>query len=459
MEYKKSRWENEYDKYNENKDVLKSKMAEIRREQATLKEGPEYAAKKKELDELKKTQVKYDKIEKNQAKIEHILNLKKDLVNKTSELLDEKAEFDKINETIEKCEKVFEKLDKERDALLKDVQKIDVQLKDPNLKDEDRKKLEDERKSKIASVSDNNTKYSEVANKKDDLSKKVELFDKDKINEELLKNEKLISKCDLIGANLVKGKGMEEISAKLENFEFKPNKDFAKKIQEMRDTYNKEKSQDNKEPEEKQEEDKNKEKETESKEGQEKTDDNEVEEKGQEEEEKPVPVSEFEQNHPRLAQALNFLKNKIGTPVADFFKNTYATVANKVSNIIHKETGEKEEEKDTETIHDDNEKPVEEKTTEPEKSPEPVVEPIIDVDETDKDFEYAMKHLSGKDQDKVLEEIAEKGTSGFRESVKVSNQERLAKMKKQSANAYAEKYGGKYATQDGANLENDDKDR
>lgn len=394
MEYKKSRWEMEYDKYNKDKDELKSKMAAIKRELAELKEGAEYAAKKKELKEMEKTQVKYDRIEKNKDKIENVLKFKKDLVGRTVELVEKKTEIEKYEKVLKTFEQKIEKLDNENQRLLNRVRQIDNELKNPNLKEADRVKLQEERKEKVNAAKENNTKYSEVANKKDAVGKKLETFDKDKISEELLKNEKLLGKCDLIGANLLKGKNMEEISAKLENFEFKPNKDFAKKIQEMREMYAKEKEAEKEEPEVEQPEP----------------------EVGQSESGYPTKVNKFSQWFSKLKE--NIKEKGFVKGVIDSFR--------------------KEE---PETEQPETEEPdIEESETEQQSK-------------TNDDFEYAMKHLSGKNQDKVLEEIAKNGTSGFRESMKVSQKERLENIRRQSARQYAEKYGGRYKTQDGADLD------
>ncbi|MGN1301285.1 MAG: hypothetical protein ACI4U9_02000, partial [Clostridia bacterium] len=191
MEYKKSRWEIEYDNYKANKDELKTKIVAIRREQASLKEGPEYAAKKAELEELKKTATKYARIEKNSSKIENILSFKKDLVSKTSDLLAKKDEIDATEKTIEKYEQAITKLDDERKKAVEEVKKIEEKLKDPKLKDEDKEKLQEQKQTKLNGIQENDLKFSQVANKRDEIKGKLSTYDKKKIEDDLLKNEQL----------------------------------------------------------------------------------------------------------------------------------------------------------------------------------------------------------------------------------------------------------------------------
>ncbi len=440
MEYKKSRWENEYDNYKANKDELKTKMAAIRREQAQLKEGPDYAAKKAELQELKKTATIYAKIEKNSSKIENILSFKKELVGKTADLLTQKNEIEKLDTSKTKLESAIKKLDDDRQKSVDRIKKIEEELKNPQLKEEDKQKLQREKQEKLKNIQENDVKFQEVANTRDAVVSKIEQYDKDKINKEILKNEQLLGKCDLIGANLVKGRSMEEISTSLQNFKFTPNKDFAKKIQAMRDMYGKDKEQPMKENKEESKDkgnaaDKNKDSEADLTEEIEQGVQRAIEQEDRKdaegkEENKPAKVSEFDQRHPRLAKVKNFIKN------------AWTTIKDKIT----KESKELEPEiKESET-------------TKAEKQEQETKEPKI----KNSDFEYAMKHLDGQDQDEVLKTIAEKGTAGFRESIKVEKQQKYKEMKDAAAIDYAMRYGrtkeGKatrHLEQDGINQDDD----
>ena len=88
MEYKKPRWEKEYENFlGKNSEELTSKIANINKELSLLKEGKEYAAKKNELAEAKKELAKFKKIDQNRGKIENILSFKKELVEKTAEFI------------------------------------------------------------------------------------------------------------------------------------------------------------------------------------------------------------------------------------------------------------------------------------------------------------------------------------------------------------------------------------
>ena len=437
MEYKKSRWENEYDNYKANKDELKTKMATIRREQAALKEGPDYAAKKAELEELKKTATKYARIEKNSSKIENILSFKKELVGKTADLLTQKNEIEKLDTSKTKLESAIKKLDDDRQKSVDRIKKIEEELKNPQLKEEDKQKLQREKQEKLKNIQENDVKFQEVANTRDAVVSKIEQYDKDKINKEILKNEQLLGKCDLIGANLVKGRSMEEISTSLQNFKFTPNKDFAKKIQAMRDMYGKDKEQTGEENKEESKDkgivdDKNNDNEADLTEEIEKGVQRAIEEENRKdaEENKPAKVSEFDQKHPRLAKVKNF------------FKNAWTTIKDKITRES-KEAGSEMQKSET---------------TKAEKQEQETKEPEI----KNSDFEYAMKHLDGQDQDEVLKTIAEKGTAGFRESIKVEKQQKYKEMKDAAAIDYAMRYGrtkeGKatrYLEQDGINQDDD----
>ena len=419
MNYKQSRWEKEYDKFKAiNKDDLTQKMAQIQREQAALKDGKEYGDKKNELAELKKALAKYERTEKNVDKIENILSFKKELVDKTFSLLEMKEKFSKDNSEIAKINNEITKLDEDRKKAVDRVVDIEAELKNPDIKDEDRAKLNSEKQEKLQSIQANDLKFSALSNSKADKTKALQGIDVKKVDQELLKNEQLLGKCDLIGANLVKGKNKDDITAALSNFKFTPNKDFAAKIKAMkemqknRENVNREQNGEN------------------VQEGRNNEDIFDEIDRGVQEsikQETPeadrsagevLAVSEFDKKHPRLAKIKNF------------FKNAYNNLKDRATR-----NGEGREAQPEEKPKD---QPAE----------KPVEKPVKD--KTDKsDFEYAMKHLDGKDDDKILGQIAEEGMSGFRKSVLVDKKTQYQEMKKAAAERYANQYGSRYNEQDG----------
>ncbi|MGN1301161.1 MAG: hypothetical protein ACI4U9_01340 [Clostridia bacterium] len=120
-----------------------------------------------------------------------------------------------------------------------------------------------------------------------------------------------------------------------------------------------------------------------------------------------------------------------------------ANLISKIQNIFKKKEQETSQPEETRT---DGTQPEEAKPEET-KSEET---------KTSDDFEYAMKHLDGKDQDEVLKAITEKGTEGFRDSIRLDKKQQLENMRKAKAKEYAERFGGKYTQQDGAEEEKDE---
>ena len=460
MEYKKSRWEKEWDNIKNNKDILVQKMNSVRREMAGLKDGKEYGAKKAELDDMKKTLEKYERAEKNSSKIENVLKFKKDLVENTYDLLDKKNRLTESIKIKKSLEDAITKLDENRQKNFDMFKIVEQKLKDTNLGEEARARLEAEKQTYLRNIQVNDEKYSEIANANEENSKLLSKYDEKQLNDSILKNEKLISKCDLIGANLVKGKSMEEISVALENFKFKPNNDFAKKIQAMRDMYNKETEQKNADkPEQEQPADKPNQEQPVDKPAQEQV------------------ITDLTENKPSFIRRIGeFLK---GIHPIKWLKEKFSNVKEWMDNIVqadyeeeYAETGslgEESETKEPETKESETKEPEtkesetkesetkEPETKEPETKESETKKPETRNPETKEDFEYAMKYLDGKDDDKVLTEIAEKGVSGFRESIKVDLKEKYKRMKDAAAIDYAIRYKGQYMHQDGINEPSDEK--
>lgn len=448
----KQKWEEKYENFRSGKlqgeiDALTSKMAGIKAEQAQLKEGPEYGKKKAELEKIKKQitekKNKANAIGKNADKIENILKLKKELVDSTAKLLDKQKEYEKADKEYKQAEEDCKQSDKDREKLTKRLEEIENELKKSNISEEEKGKLESEKQEKLKGVLENDQKYGDIVKKRDETKARLEKYNNKEIKSEILKNEKLLGKCDLIGANLVKGKSMEDITTALNNFKFTPNKDFAKKIDEARKENSKGKEEKEKQEgekagdnEEAREEKDGQEEKTEEKENKEEIKDNNAVEQEKEE------TIEEEIEPSRFMKAINKIKKRF--PFID-------KMANKVKGVFSRkgklpEAKNIEEDIKDEDIKDEVAEEVKKMMDEKEEQK----------DTSNKDFEYTMKYLDGQDQDKVLAEITEKGMSSFRESIKVSKEEQYKAMKDAAAIDYAMRYKGRYKQQDGINQEEPD---
>lgn len=423
VKYKQARWEKAYEDFKKtNKDDMVLKMAAIQKEQAQLKDGSEYAKKKKELEDVKKALKEYENIEKNVAKIENILAFKKQLVNNTIGLVERMDQYENDNEEVKRMATEIANLDAARKKAVDRVNAIETELKKPNLKDEDKARLNAEKQEKLGEIQDNDLKYSNMVPLKESKEAELQGFDYSKAQNELLKNEQLLAKCDLIGANLVKGKGKEDIGAALSKFKFTPNKDFAKKIKAMKEM-----------------------------------------QKGEEEPHRAETTAEaFER---AIREKMEHSDRKTSTVTGDepkvtgetlpiendskkiskfrkFLKKVFDNIKNKLSRNNRTKNPELEV------------KPVEpgEKTVEPGKKP---VEPEVVTDDKSA-FEYTMKHLDGRNDDEVLKKVADLSMRGFKDSVRVDLTERRKQMKQKAADELAKKYGGKYTEQDGAKKPEDE---
>lgn len=263
MENKKSRWELKYEDFlngSVDKDIetmRENLKAEADKFNEAIKEGKNSEAQKAQDEinklegEVKQKEVTKSSVTANQSKIENILQLKKDLIKDSADLIGKQENVAEY----EKAKKLVEDNDKELKNLKTEIESIDVQIKQLNGKindpattsadrakfEQDKAKLNEQRKTKTVAIGKlNSDKYAEARATKDRLEAEVGTYNLKAIKNTLAKNEKLIAKCDLIGTNLVNGKSMEEINASLKKFKFTPNKDFAKKVATMRGLYEKE---------------------------------------------------------------------------------------------------------------------------------------------------------------------------------------------------------------------------
>ena len=136
-------------------------------------------------------------------------------------------------------------------------------------------------------------------------------------------------------------------------------------------------------------------------------------------------VSDFATKYPRLAKAGSFFKN-MGNNVLGFFKN----IGNKVSNLFKKEDKEEKLEAVEAELVEENDKK--------EDSFKEIDEAVQEQIKAEKD-----EQKLESEENEMLKAIAEKGR-------KEAFREKLAVNKQQAAKNYAEKYGATYERQDGA---------
>lgn len=229
--YKKASWETKFEEFRDNGvNTSKTLTDKIKSLVAEMNSNPTDTRVKELNEEIKiaSEQLKgIKKIEKNNEKLLNILQVKNDLVQESYDLvralevLNDKTIYTNVNDTIND-------LDSELKTLNTELASIEEELRKDNLDEDKKQELQKEKEEKLNHIKENNFNYSFLTNIKDGKLNKLEVINR------LSQNEQLIAKCDLIGANLIKGKSMEDITASLKNFKFTPNKDFAKNIKEAR---------------------------------------------------------------------------------------------------------------------------------------------------------------------------------------------------------------------------------
>ena len=260
------KWEEEYKQIKNGK--LDVKMQELKQKVEQKK------ATKEEYNEYQK----YQKVKENLGKVENILEFRKSLEKKKEQIdkeLQNREDLAKIPEQIEKLEKEFEKLEKDKEEL-------QDKLKDPKLEAIDRSYLENKLKMVSAQIDANHKSYSDAH---DELRKNVQKnnrlskISKTELDKQKRELSKKISKCNMVAANLLKGRSWDSIEVKLDDWKEYTSKEKTAIGKERAEKENsQEKAQNSKEKQE----------ESESKE--------------------MVEVSEFDRKHPRLAKIKNMFR-------------------------------------------------------------------------------------------------------------------------------------------------------
>ncbi len=198
--------------------------------------------------ETKKCNDSKNAVKTNEPKIQNILQLKEDLVKESSNLLEKQnkaKEYAGAKKQVEASDKKLATIETEIEAIDTQIKALNQTIQNPNTSEADRKKAEQDKAKLNAQRQQKNNEigklnseeYTKSRTRMQELENEVGTYDLKAIKNALAKNEKLIAKCDLIGTNLVNGKSMEEITANLKNFKFKPDKNFSQKISTMRDLY------------------------------------------------------------------------------------------------------------------------------------------------------------------------------------------------------------------------------
>lgn len=257
------------------------------------------------------------RIEKNYSKVRNVIRYKQDLEELKDKIAEELASRSNSIKDGLKNEMSMEHLEKALIVLKAKQKEISEKLKDKGLSEQERRKLENELSECNREISKNNLMYSEAYAKAKNGSKEPTVKDKlSSMSEVELKTtyRKVciqISKCNLYGNNLMKGRKFEDVKAmdlntdwenddreyKLDLKNLKAKGKETKKIRENKDAVKEEIS-----------------KSVKGIMGKAKVANQDIgtEEMTEEEEEKALAnISEFDQKHPKIAKIKNWFKNKI----------------------------------------------------------------------------------------------------------------------------------------------------
>lgn len=370
MNSKKPKWEVKYEKYLSEEPVsikiqemeknTKDKIEECKKEITKLKNqkvtgnfhtkeeyekalvahNEEISKKEKELEEIKDNPdlEKYKNYENNKDKIKNILEYRNTLMTKLETL---------PKNTVQEVENKKKEMQGRESRITQyevEIEDIKKQLK-TNIPEEDKQILLLALKTKMDSMGILQAEQGKTEREIADL----ELLGKDSNEKTENKREEYsrkISKCNIIAANLLKGKSLDDIELKVEPEGKKYTKKEKQKTKQIQQQGTKQMQ----------------------------------------------PVSQFEQKHPKLAKIGNFFKG-IGNKISGIFKG-----------------------QGTQNPYDSN---------------------------------VSTQIIKDAKEDILLKDITVKGKAkAFRD--------RQAEYKKDAADAYAVKYGGRYETQDGATKKKDE---
>lgn len=371
-----SKWEDKYNRYKDG--GIDNVISELTTKEILTKEE-------------KKEYRKLIKIKEKMPQVENVVEYRDKLKEELEQIKKEMSIRNSLKEATDKRDKLEKEIAEYQDK----YEKINKKLKNKDLADEERRKLEAEKteiSEKMPRAQEERDKVEDTLTKALGEKRELSTLEEQEISEKMFEKQTKISKCNLVAKNLLNGLNWEQIDIKLDNWK---DKKFTSKDDKL--------SKDIEEAKKEREEKVNNFK----LEIKEEIDDLDKEEKT----ENNKPAITFADKHPRLA--------KIGK----FFRN----IINRFSN---KEKEEIKEEKIEETKVEKAE------GTEIEKAEETKVENV------EKSFKEYIK------------EIAEKGMNEIK---KEELQAKLVEMRKANREAEAKKFGQNYA--DKSDYRNDGSER
>lgn len=408
----KPRWEAKYEKML-NQEPVSEKITKLKEEIENTKRNEVGTFKTKEeyQDALREAKLKlpeqeaqlqdYENYEKNKTKIANILAYRKEL--------EKQLENNPVVKEIEKNSKILEEQKKRANELMAKMQKSGIDENEHNELQEDL-----------------DITQAVIRN----LNERDKILQADPANKEKEMCERRIAKCNLIAANLLKGKNLEDIQIKIEpsNKVFKQQKTTKKQEQE---TEKQEKA---------------------PKEGE--LSDPEIIDDEQENAKTnyPAKLEDFATRHPRLAR------------IAGFFKNGFSSIKNRIARLFARK-GEAQAETENATpentsnvepeVENKTEQKVEEKTEQEPKLSDQEMEEVREIIKSSREAKKAeTKELR---ENRLLSYITEygkeDGEKAFRDSLKVELTEKQKEIKEQELKA---KQKAMEARQDGATHKKDD---
>lgn len=415
----KPRWEAKYEKML-NQEPVSEKIAKLkeeientkRNEVGTFKTKEEYQEALREakfkLPEQEAQLQAYENYEKNKTKIANILAYRKEL--------EKQLENNPVVKEIEKNSKILEEQKKRANELMAKMQKSGIDENEHNELQEDL-----------------DITQAVIRN----LNERDKILQADPANKEKEMCERRIAKCNLIAANLLKGKNLEDIQIKIEpsNKVFKQQKTTKKQEQE---TEKQEKA---------------------PKEGE--LSDPEIIDDEQENAKTnyPAKLEDFATRHPRLAR------------IAGFFKNGFSSIKNRVAKLFARK-GEAQVETENSTPENTSnvelevenkteqkvEEKVEEKTEQEPKLSDQEMEEVREIIKSSREAKKAeTKELR---ENRLLSYITEygkeDGEKAFRDSLKAELTEKQKEIKEQELKA---KQKAMEARQDGATHKKDESEQ
>lgn len=225
--YCMSKWE---DKYNELSpkidDMIKeqsNKINEISREKAKFANdinSKEYRKLRDELNSARKEKQRLEKVKPNLKQIANIIEYRETL----KKALDRLKKETEIRADLKHATEEQKRLESEIIEYQNSYEKISKELKNKDLKDEQRKQLEDkikEIKEKMPMAQEDRDKYEGILRQGLDRKTKFSELSQEEIDSKSIKIQNTISKCNLVARNLLEGASWDSINMKLDDWKDK----------------------------------------------------------------------------------------------------------------------------------------------------------------------------------------------------------------------------------------------